>query len=200
MYISSKNPVPVIAVGQTSVNSSATFPKTGLESSDISSARHITPVKDSATGYQVPSGIEFRWSGSRRDSDGALSATVTVDHLGATVGEGGLIEKVDVLAEIPYVIRKGLAAVTGTKPYIYQVIDPKFRCDQSLTESTTTRPRYRWSLMARRYLSRDGFSTRLLSSQNNTALGHQTQCSVRVSIVSVSIILLYALMCTLVQA
>jgi hypothetical protein len=32
-----------------------------------------------------------------------------------------LIEKVDVLAEIPYVIRKGLAAVTGTKPYIYQV-------------------------------------------------------------------------------
>lgn len=34
------------------------------------------------------------------------------------------MEKVDVLAEIPYVIRKGLAAVTGTKPYIYQVSPP----------------------------------------------------------------------------
>lgn len=31
------------------------------------------------------------------------------------------MEKVDVLAEIPFLIRKGLAAVTGTKPYIYQV-------------------------------------------------------------------------------
>lgn len=41
--------------------------------------------------------------------------------LGKTVGEGGLIEKVDVLAEIPYVVRKALSAVTGTKPYIYQV-------------------------------------------------------------------------------
>ena len=32
-----------------------------------------------------------------------------------------MIEKVDVLAEIPYVVRKALSAVTGTKPYIYQV-------------------------------------------------------------------------------
>ena len=40
---------------------------------------------------------------------------------GIILGQGGLMEKVDVLAEIPYVIRKGLAAVTGTKPYIYQV-------------------------------------------------------------------------------
>ena len=31
------------------------------------------------------------------------------------------MEKFDVLAEIPFVLRKGLAAVTGTKPYIFQV-------------------------------------------------------------------------------
>lgn len=37
------------------------------------------------------------------------------------LGEGGLIEKVDVLAEIPYVIKKGLTAMTGTNAYIYQV-------------------------------------------------------------------------------
>lgn len=43
---------------------------------------------------------------------------------GITTGENGLIEKVDVLAEIPFLIRKGLAAVTGTKPIIYQVSLP----------------------------------------------------------------------------
>ena len=47
-----------------------------------------------------------------------------MDKLGIDLGQGGLIEKVDVLAEIPYVIRKALAAVTGTKPYIYQVSHP----------------------------------------------------------------------------
>lgn len=31
------------------------------------------------------------------------------------------MEKVNVLAEIPAIIRKGLSAATGTKPYIYQV-------------------------------------------------------------------------------
>jgi hypothetical protein len=35
----------------------------------------------------------------------------------------GLIEKVDVLAEIPYVIKSVVNYVAGTKPYIYQVRD-----------------------------------------------------------------------------
>ncbi|KAK1924293.1 oxidative stress survival, Svf1-like protein [Papiliotrema laurentii] len=121
VYTTAKSPVPFLAVGQTSVNSSATFTD-GVDkaSTDISSAKHISPVHDSETGYDAPSGIEFKWSGDRRDGEGRLTATLTVDKLGATQGEGGLIEKVDVLQEIPYVIRKALAAVTGTKPYIYQ--------------------------------------------------------------------------------
>ena len=36
----------------------------------------------------------------------------------------GFIEKVDVLAEIPYVIRKGYAAISGTKPFIFQYHNP----------------------------------------------------------------------------
>jgi hypothetical protein len=66
--------------------------------------------------------VSFEWEGPRVDGKGKAGAKVTIDTLGLNTGEGGLIEKVDVLAEIPYVIRKGLAAVTGTKPFLYQVI------------------------------------------------------------------------------
>ena len=90
-------------------------------SSEVSSAKHLSSAKDSDTGYSAPTAIEFNWEGQHRGEKGKVSAKVKVDKLGTTVAEGGLIEKVDVLAEIPYVIRKGLAAVTGTKPYIYQV-------------------------------------------------------------------------------
>ena len=87
----------------------------------MSSATHLTTARDSDTGYAAPTAIEFKWEGERRDGKGKMDARVRVDKLGMTVAEGGLMEKVDVLAEIPYVIRKGLAAVTGTKPIIYQV-------------------------------------------------------------------------------
>ena len=76
---------------------------------------------DKDTGYAAPTGIEFKWAGERKDGKGKTSAKVTVDKLGVEQGQGGLIEKVDVLAEIPYVIRKGFSMATGTKPYIYQV-------------------------------------------------------------------------------
>ena len=69
----------------------------------------------------VPTGIEFEWEGDRLDSQGRAGGKLVVGDLGTTEGAGGLMEKFDVLAEIPFVIRKGLAAVTGTKPYIFQV-------------------------------------------------------------------------------
>jgi hypothetical protein len=124
-------------------------------------------VHDSETGYDAPSGIEFKWSGDRRDGEGRLTATLTVDKLGATQGEGGLIEKVDVLQEIPYVIRKALAAVTGTKPYIYQVRCAESRIRKmrsSAYDSITTLRLCKSRSMARLSLSTGGYSTRLRSS------------------------------------
>jgi hypothetical protein len=125
------------------------------KSGEICSASQPDPVTDSFTGYAAPGGIEFAWGNSK------ASASLKVDKLGITEGEGGLIEKVDVLAEIPYVIRKTLAAVTGTKPYIYQVSDLyEHSCCHGLTDSTSTKPpcTSRWKV--RRRLSTDGFSTR----------------------------------------
>lgn len=118
--MSSKNPVPILVVGQTSAAGSTQYP-TVHESSEISSTRHFSPIHDAQTGYEAPAGIEVVWSGESRDGKGKASAKLVVDKLGTTVGEGGLIEKVDVLAEIPFVIKKALSATTGIKPYIFQV-------------------------------------------------------------------------------
>lgn len=114
---------PLIAVGQTSVPTDpSAFPS---KSGEVCSATQLNPIKDSFTGYSAPGGIEFAWAGKQTEGGkGQVEAKVHVDKLGITDGEGGLIEKVDVLAEIPYVIRKTLAAVTGTKPYIYQYLNP----------------------------------------------------------------------------
>ena len=40
-----------------------------------------------------------------------------------------MIEKVDVLAEIPYVIKTMVNYVAGTKPYIYQVTQPSLSAE-----------------------------------------------------------------------
>lgn len=89
-------------------------------SQDVSAVTHSGSIKDKDTGYEAPGQIRFQWESDKVNGGGNVSAEVSVPQ-GITLGQGGLIEKVDVLAEIPYVIRKGLAAVTGTKPYIYQV-------------------------------------------------------------------------------
>lgn len=104
--------------GQTHHSDTSFYP---ASTKDISTAKHISPLKDTVTGYDIPGGLELEWEGDRRDNQGRAGAKLVVEKLGQTVGEGGLMEKVDVLQEIPYVIRKGLAAATGAKPFIYQV-------------------------------------------------------------------------------
>lgn len=64
----------------------------------------------------APHGLSFTWAGERVDGKGQAKASVTLDDVWT-----GLVEKVDVLAELPYVLRKGVTAVTGAKPYIFQV-------------------------------------------------------------------------------
>ncbi|WVR06944.1 hypothetical protein IAU60_003980 [Kwoniella sp. DSM 27419] len=110
---------PLIVTGQTHspASNSGAYPSL---SGDVSSATHYGPVRDKETGYAVPSAIAYQWESNKINGEGRVTAKIELANAGATVGTNGLMEKVDVLAEIPYVIRKGLAAVTGTKPYIYQ--------------------------------------------------------------------------------
>jgi hypothetical protein len=89
----------------------------------MSRAHHLNPVQDPDTGYMQPTALEFRWAGSHvlQGVEGSIEASTHLD-VGSPSSPKNLIEKVDVLAEIPYVIKTMVNYVAGTKPYIYQVI------------------------------------------------------------------------------
>jgi len=89
----------------------------------ISRATHSGLVADADTGYDAPSEMVFRWAGPSLGAEGTVDATLKVD-VGGPAAPKGLIEKVDVLAEIPYVLKTVVNYVAGTKPYIYQWINP----------------------------------------------------------------------------
>ena len=87
-----------------------------------SRATHFDTQVDSDTNYSPPSRLVFEWAGPSVATDlrGNISAKLDVD-VGTPQSPKGLVEKVDVLAEIPKVIKAVVNYVAGTKPYIYQV-------------------------------------------------------------------------------
>lgn len=92
--------------------------------------QHLNPILDSATGYQVPQSVRYAWQGPLLSEEGKAQSELVEAELKVDLGKPtpseakGLIEKVDVLGEIPYVIRKMVNYVAGTKPYVYQYINP----------------------------------------------------------------------------
>ncbi|KAH7884761.1 oxidative stress survival, Svf1-like protein [Phlebopus sp. FC_14] len=95
--------------------------KQAVDATVMSRAVHLNAVHDPDTGHDKPCALEFRWAGASilDDSPGTITASLTVD-VGTLDAPKGLVEKVDVLAEIPYVIKTVVNYVAGTKPYIYQ--------------------------------------------------------------------------------
>ncbi|KAF5359490.1 hypothetical protein D9756_003467 [Leucocoprinus leucothites] len=90
-----------------------------------SKVTHLQPEHDPDTGYNKPNEILFEWKGKSLipDASGDISASALV-NLGTVAKPQGLMEKVDVLAEIPYVVKMAVNYVAGTKPYIYQWYNP----------------------------------------------------------------------------
>ncbi|KAJ6494844.1 survival factor 1 [Mycena vitilis] len=90
-----------------------------------SRASHLKPFLDDDTSYQAPSELLFEWAGPSLipEAPGRYAAKLRVD-VGDKANPKGLIEKVDFLAEIPRVIKLAVSYVAGTKPYIYQWINP----------------------------------------------------------------------------
>lgn len=92
-----------------------------------SRVEHVKPTPDPDTGYAVPTGLLFTWAAppaiaTSDGSSGPVKAVLQLDMGGPAVAQSkGLVEKVDVLAEIPWVIKKAVNYAAGTKPYIYQV-------------------------------------------------------------------------------
>lgn len=94
--------------------------------------KHLDKTLDQDTGYHAPQAIEYHWQGplldpatGKGDVAQQVDATLKVD-LGKPYPSSethGLVDKVDVLAEIPYMVRKLVNVVAGTKPYIYQTLN-----------------------------------------------------------------------------
>ena len=94
-----------------------------LEETTVKSrTEHLAATIDPETGYEQPGEIKYTWRGGSivASAPGTVDANLTV-ALGTPAQPRGLIEKVDVLAEIPYVIKAFVNYVAGTKPYVYQV-------------------------------------------------------------------------------
>lgn len=90
-----------------------------------SRADHHDKSLDSFTGYDIPSSISYHWAGPSviPGAAGSLSADLSVE-VGKPGKEIGLIEKVDVMAEIPGFVKAVVSYVAGAKPYIYQASFP----------------------------------------------------------------------------
>ena len=111
------------------VTAETKWPGEAPSSSVVSQTTHLKPEQDPDTSYRKPTGILFDWKAPSiiPGARGTIEAKLQVD-LGSVAEPKGLIEKVDVLAEIPYVLRVAVNYVAGTKPYIYQVRSSLFWC------------------------------------------------------------------------
>ena len=88
----------------------------------LSRAVHRDKNLDKFSGYDIPSTISFHWAGPSvvLGAEGKLSADLSV-LVGKPGEEIGLIEKVDVMAEIPGFVKAVIILVADVKPYVYQV-------------------------------------------------------------------------------
>ena len=113
------------------------WPGEESQGSVISRATHVKSEHDPETGYAQPTEIVFEWKGPSTVSDaaGTIEARLEAD-LGIPAKPRGLIEKVDVLAEIPYVLKMAVNYVAGTKPYIYQVSQAWLICGCTISYKT----------------------------------------------------------------
>jgi len=74
---------------------------------------HTETSQDSDNDWPEPKSVKFEWTGKTKDGQ-----EVTADVTGSL---GEKLDRVDVLAHIPGVIKTLVGGVVGTKPYIYQV-------------------------------------------------------------------------------
>lgn len=93
--------------------------------------QHAKPTPDPDTGYNVPTEIAYHWDGPALSADSTpkalpqnVKADVVVDLKAPypSIDAPALVDKVDVLAEIPYLVKKIISYAAGLKPYVYQTI------------------------------------------------------------------------------
>ncbi|KZV68286.1 oxidative stress survival Svf1-like protein [Peniophora sp. CONT] len=93
------------------------------EGTIVSRVDHLKPIIDPDTTYAAPTALLFTWKAPSLVGSGDIKAVLQVD-VGEPSAPKGLIEKVDVLGEIPGAVKSIVSYVAGTKPYIYMWMNP----------------------------------------------------------------------------
>ncbi|CAE6504522.1 unnamed protein product [Rhizoctonia solani] len=88
-----------------------------------SRAEHLDRVTDPETGYKQPTKLRFTWQAPGIGDVAPVLAAVVTD-VGTPDAPKGLVQKVDVLGEIPAALKMVIAYAAGTKPYMYQWLNP----------------------------------------------------------------------------
>ncbi|KAH3685453.1 hypothetical protein WICPIJ_003568 [Wickerhamomyces pijperi] len=73
--------------------------------------KHLNTKPDGEVGWDVPQALEFDLHGVNTSNE-PVEAKITGDLI--------LVERVDVMAEIPQFVKNIVSGVAGTKPYVYQ--------------------------------------------------------------------------------
>ena len=77
---------------------------------------HSATVLDPITGWDKPTAFQASWLGKSQDGKD-VTGTVEVADLKS-------IDLVDIMAEVPVIIKKFVAGAVGTRPFLYQVCFP----------------------------------------------------------------------------
>lgn len=90
---------------------------------------HYDTALDPDTSYHVPSKLGFYWTAPSviPNTAGRVKAELEV---GAGMGHG-LVEKVDILGEMPWAVKQ-IVYATGTRPHMYQVSEEAYATDPGL--------------------------------------------------------------------
>lgn len=102
-----------VSIGAATLNDKLIF------TSINSKTEHIDAVVDEV-GWPAPKKITFELSGPAPEATD--NKPTAIAHLNADLSH--LIERVDVMAEIPAFVKKVVTGVSGAKPFIYQFADP----------------------------------------------------------------------------
>jgi hypothetical protein len=88
-------------------------------------ATHLGGKRDPDTTYNAPSEVVFEWAAPSliAGASGTVDAKLTAD-VGPFNAPKGLIEKIDILGEIPSAVKMVVNVVAGAKPFMYQWINP----------------------------------------------------------------------------
>ncbi|KAK9322412.1 oxidative stress survival, Svf1-like protein [Lipomyces orientalis] len=81
-------------------------------------AEHTKTKSDDVNGWPEPLEVKFEWKGTSPDEPSTPLDAVLEGPI------PNLVERVDVMSEIPAFVKKVVAGVAGAKPYIYQYSNP----------------------------------------------------------------------------